>query len=236
MNVTALEKRIFDRLEENPAAPTSFTEPEALAALNHAYFLFVFLTLCLEKTVTFTVTAATPFFGIRGTLTDYLLPLRLTIGGVRIRPSTLADLDAVDYGWQAHAGAPSRYATQGINLVAITPQPAIDTDSLFTYAYIPVALVAGSDVPAIPEEFHESLVKFALVRMRLKEGGNEFQKVLPGLKDFLGDAAKLGNFVRARSIGRKYDTVPFELKAADLSRLMKSLGGKGVSDGQPATG
>jgi hypothetical protein len=209
VNVTALEKRIWERLEQDPAAPVT-PEPEVLHALNVAYFTLALLTLYLEKTIAITLTAGKAFYGIRNLAPDYLRPLRLVSGTplARLRASRLADLDAIDINWmitttrQSPADGvdpPSRYAAAGLNLLAIWQQPTADVAALFTYAYDPPPLVAGADSPLVPEEYHESLIKFALVFLRLKEGGQELQKVMPLFGEFIADAAKLGDFVRARS-------------------------------------
>ncbi len=79
MNVTALEKRVYERLEQDPGAPIT-PEPEVLHALNQAYYTLVLLTLCLEKTVAVTFAASEPIFGIRNKLPDYLRPLRVRVG------------------------------------------------------------------------------------------------------------------------------------------------------------
>lgn len=237
MNLTALEDRVWERLEQDPDAPVT-PETEVRHALNQALYLLQLLTLCLEKTASLTLTAATPHLGIRGQLTDYLVPLRLTVAGARLRPITMQDLDSLDAGWQVSAGTPIRYGTRGINLLFVYRQPATDTTALLTYAYVPAALASGSDSPGFPEEYHESLIKFALVWLRLKEGANEFDKVLPLLGEFIADAKKLNAYVRARSLAAQYDTLPFQLKLFDKSRLMKSIAdtAKGAANGKPTAG
>lgn len=242
MNVTALEKRVWERLEQDPAAPV-MPEPEVLHALNTAYFLLCLLTLYLEKTITITLAAGKAFYGVRNLAPDYLRPLRLVSGTplARLRPSRLADLDAIDINWMITTSRPSptdgvdppsRYVAIGLNLLAIWRQPTANVAAQFTYAYEPPALVLGNDAPLLPEEYHESLIKFALVFLRLKEGGQELTKVMPLLAEFLADAAKLGAYVKARSAASAYDSFPAELRAQDISRLIKGLtaGPKAVSN------
>lgn len=242
MNVTALEQRIWERLEQDPAAPVA-PEPVVLHALNAGYLLLNLLTLYLEKTATFTLTAGKAVYGIRNLLPDYLRPLRLVSGDplARLRPSRLADLDAIDTNWQITTARPSpddgvdppsRYVALGINLLAIWQQPTRDVPAQFTYAYEPPLLAIGADVPRLPEEYHESILKFALVYLRLAEGSQELQKVMPLFGEFMADAGKLADFVRARSIGASYDSLPFELKRFDTSRLIKGL--KEAASAKPA--
>ncbi len=243
MNLAALEKRVWERLEQDPLAPVT-PEPVVLHALNQAYLTFVLLTLCLEKTATITLAAGKPIYGIRNLLPDYLRPLRVTSGDpvARLRPCSFRDLDALDTRWQDTnlsanpVDPPSRYFTVGCNLFGVWRQPTADVSADVTYAYLPPPLAAGGDVPLTPEEYHESLVKFALVWVRLPEGAGELAKVTPLLGEFLADAAKLGGYVKARSVAAAYDSLPFEIKAADISRLVKGIVAKGAADAKPAAG
>lgn len=235
MTVLQSKQRVWQHLEQDPAAPTT-PAADVLHALNVAQYTFVLLTLCLEKTVTFTLAAAKIFYGIRNLVPDYLRPLRLMSGEpfARLRPCRLADLDALDANWQAVEFAapdatsiddpPSRYFTVGLNLLGVwRPRPFTPQGANFTYAFEPPAMVADGEIPPIPEEYHETLVKFALVWLRLSEGSTELAKVMPLLGEFLTDAQKLGGFVRARSIAAGYDSLPWEIKTGDISRLLKDL-------------
>jgi hypothetical protein len=161
----------------------------------------------------------------------------VTVGGARLRPVTLADLDALDANWEASAGAPTRYGTLGLNLLWVYSQPVNTTAAALTYACVPAALALQTDTPLIPEVYHEELVKFALVWVRLKEGTDEFDKVLPLLGEFIAAASKLSTYVRARSIERGYDTQPFQFRLFDKSRLVASIAAavKGAN-AKPATG
>ncbi len=241
MTVATMEQRVWQRLEQDPAAPVT-TEPEVLHALNQAERTFVLLTLCLETTAVLALTAGKVFYGVRNLFPNYLRPLRLMSGDpfARLRPCRLADLDALTIDWQTSASVDpaSRYFTLGINLFGVWRAPPIDVAANFTYAYEPPALVVQNAIPQVPTEYHETLVKFAVVWIRLKEGSTELAKVMPLFAEFIADAKKLGAFVRARSVASGYDSLPFELeKGFDMARMLKTLMPKqGGSDGKPATG
>jgi hypothetical protein len=100
-------------------------------------------------------------------------------------------------------------------------QPAAGATLSVTYARAPVALVLDTDVPEIPAEYHGALVKYAVYRCRMGEGGQEFAKTLRYFDGFLDGAAHYARYVRARNIGSRYDKVPFELEHFDRSRLLK---------------
>lgn len=220
MDLTVILDRVAERLDENTTTGVFYTNAEMTEAINEAQRLFVLLTLCLEKTATFALTAATAYYtDVRTTLTDYMLPLRVTLSNTRIRPATLHELDYLATAWEGTAGTPTHYAARGFNLLAVYPQPAAGGSSLsITYAYEP-AVLSGSATPEIPEEYHPSLVDEATSICRLKEGGQEFQKYLMYHERFLKDAAKLAKYVRGRSIAQGYDRYPtFDLERHDISR------------------
>jgi hypothetical protein len=219
MTAGDISDRIIARIDDSPSAPASCTAPEVMAAINEGQQLAGLLTLFLEKTTTFQIPGASPWFQIRSVLADYLVPLRLVVGGARIRPSTLAGLDARSSAWQATAGTPAYYAAVGCDLVAITPQPAGQTASSLTYAASPAA-VTSVDTPQLPEAYHQSLVSYGKYRVRLKEGAQSLSRGLEDLNSFLDDIQLLGDYVRARSRAARFDQEPFELARFDRSRLI----------------
>lgn len=219
MTAAEIEDRIWERVDDNPDAPATCTAAEVLAAINEGQELFALLTLCIERTVSVTLTAGAAWGDVRSVLGDFLCPLQIAVAGTKVRPATLAELDAWNSDWQATAGTPERYATLGFNLFAVTPHPAIDTAASFTYAAAPVALV-GDDFPEIPEEYHPALIDYGVYRVRLKEGAQGLKRGMANLQRFLESARECGDYVRARSRAARYDTLPFELALFDRSRLI----------------
>lgn len=228
MTAGEISDRIVARLDDSVSAPgsviaTTHPPPEVLMAINEAQELFALMTLCLETTLTLTLTAYSTFVNISTTLPDYLVPLRLSTGAGRVRPATLADLDAENTSWQATSGTPLRYATLGFNLLIVTPQPTADTSSTFRYARSPLRLVNDTDVPEIPLEFHQCLADYGVYRVKLKEGGQQLQRGMKYLNAFMDEATRFGNYVRQRSLAARLDTLPFELALYDRSRLINKV-------------
>ncbi len=228
-----MSNRTLERLDEIDAGDTAPSAVyygaggEVTAALNEAQRFFVLLTLALETTATFTLPAygvdvTTPFYHMRSSYPDWLLPLRVTLlTGTRVRPTRIQDLDLFDSGWQTTtATAPLRYAALGFDFMVVYPQVEEELAINITYAQAPVPLVSDTDVPQIPEEHHPDLVDYAVYRLRMKEGGQEFQKVLTYFNRFLDGAQAYGNYVRARNIGSGYDKEPFEMELFDRSKLI----------------
>jgi hypothetical protein len=224
MTVAEIETRTLKRLDDDGAKPTFWSGKEFLAALNEAQRFFVLLTLCLEKTAPLALQPGVAFYRVGATYGDWIVPLRVTVAGtgLKVRPARLAELDAENSDWQHTPGTPARYACLGFDLVAVTPQPAAGGTSLdVTYARAPTRMTAGTETPEIPEEYHGSLIDYAIPRLRMKEGGQEFAKTLPLFKRFLADVTKLATYVRRRNLGQSYDTLPIELERFDASKLFR---------------
>jgi len=221
MTATEIISRALKRLDESAAAPEFYSVSEALERLNMGERLYACLTLCLETTANYALAASTPFDHLFNNLPGFLVPLRVRIlGGARLEPARLAELDALDPQWQKTPGAPERYGVFGFDLLAATPQPSAITTLAVTYARLPDPMTAGS-TPAIPAEDHTALIDWLQFSLRLKEGGQEFLQAVPHFERFLDSAGRRGRFVRRRSLAQRYDQQPFELAAFDRSRLRK---------------
>ena len=230
MTVAQICGRIITRLDDDPAAPVSVqvgsgptvdgvvVADEVLAAINEGQEFAAMLTLCFEKTASFDL--GTTWFRPREILTDFLVPLRITVGGLRLRPATLAELDASNEFWQLTSGTTQRYVTNGCNLLAVTPQS--DVTAQFTYAYSPAEL-GPSATPDLPEGYHQDLVEYGVYRCKLKEGAQQLARGLGNLNTFLDAMTRLGNVVRARSLAARYDVMPFELQLFDRSKLIDEI-------------
>ena len=225
-----ISDRIIGRSDDDPTAPGSVAidpnggtvPPEVLAAIAEGQELASWMTLCLETTVSVTLTASNTFWDMRALLPDYLVPLRIMGAAGRIRPCTLAELDARNDAWQSTAGTPDSYLSLGWGFYGITPQPAIDTVVQFTYARSPAPLVADSFLE-IPDAYQSSLIDYGLYKVKLKEGGQGLTRGLAHLNRFLDEMTKLGAYVRQKSLAARYDIQPFELQLFDRSRLVDQI-------------
>ena len=220
MNLSTLRASVLERLGEASGVSGYYDAADANDALNRSQRLFVLLTLCLEGSGTITTAAATAWYMLRTQITDWMVPLTLEFDGAKVRPARLSELDALSATWQATAGDPERYALSGMELLALYKQTAgIDTLDVI-YARCPARLYVDADVPEIPVEYHELLVDPSVAMLRLREGGQELEKVKPLFGRFMGGAKELGNYVRRRSLDLRYDRLPAELDRYDLSRLL----------------
>jgi hypothetical protein len=196
----------------DPATGGYYTLQMAQDAIDAAQVLMSFTTLCLETTQAFTVT--TPAVDLSSVWTDGIVPLRLRIGGAKIRPANLGMFAAAEPGWYAASGTPSRYAMVGDNLLVLNKTTGAGVSVQLTYARLSAQLTDPSQSLEIPEEFQPALVEFAVPWLRMSEGGQEFTKVLPRLKAFAEAQSQLADNVRKRSIANAFDALPYEMSKA----------------------
>lgn len=214
MTAGELQQRVLARAGEDPSAPRYYTAAETLAALNEAQRVFCLLTLCLEDVGTLALTAGQGWTSLPAAFPRLLLPLRVRLVSLgKLLPARLQDLDARDPHWQVEQGVPARYACVGANLLAVSPVPAANLALEIRYARGPSVLTQATHVPEIPGEDHAALIDYAVARLRVKEGGQEFGESRPLMGRFLQAVERRAAMVRTRSRAHRYDRVPFELTA-----------------------
>jgi hypothetical protein len=220
VTLAAMRALVFERLDEDPSNPGSWTAAEVNAALNDAQSFFALITLVLEKTLTLdvTTTLGAPFAWMVGT-PDWLMPLRVRCAGQKVRPMRLADMEALDQGWLSAPGtAFTRYGQIGADHLFFYPSAHAQLD--IRYAYSPAVMAADNDTPQIPDVYHPLLPLYAKYQLLQKLGGAEFQKGMADLKEFLAAAGKCADLVRARCLAYRYDNTPVEISRLDLSSLV----------------
>ena len=230
MNVLELQRRIIDRVGDDPDVDPSlmhYGPTEVLAALNQVQRLFCLFTLCLETTANFGLTGLARYHMLNQ-FADWIAPLRLRNAlGNKIKPSRLADLAALDRSWAAHAGTPVRYARTGFDLLSFYQQ---NTSTIsITYARSPIDLLSSypadnGQAPEIPARYHPTLIDGAIPILRVKEGMQEWQKVLGQWDRYVDAVQELANEVRARNREQGLDTLPIEIKRYDRSRMLQKAG------------
>lgn len=211
-----LKSHVCMLLGESRTAPVFYTFPEIEAALNQAQRLFAFLTLCIERSVSLALESSV-FFGSQ-LPSDWVLPLRIkdttlaaAPSNAKVHPARLEDFIAENLWWQYDVGLPKRYAVLGSSGLVIFPAAAAPGGSVrVRYAAMPVLMDSDGDIPEIPAEYHNTLADWAVVRLRCKEGGQEFMKEMARSQHFFEDAKKLALWTRSRYLGLGYDTVPSE--------------------------
>ena len=187
-----------------------YTETEALTAIDEAQKFFSLLTLCLESSGTVPLTSGTCFYSIRDYLTGFLVPLRVSVSGVRLRPAGIADLDGRYYTWQNTPGTPERYLQAGMNLFAVVPQPTGSTSATVLFAREYTTVSSSGDSLESPREYHPAIVAYGLYYLLQKRGGQYLQYAITEWQKYLTAASQCADYVRRRNRARQYDTLPFE--------------------------
>ena len=223
MDVADLKSHVWTQLDEDPLLPVT-PAARVLAKLNQAQRLFAFFTFAIERRVTWTVPAATPYVDVLETYPDFIAPLRLTLNGARIATGSIAQLNALDETWEVRPGTIKRYGVRGCGLVYVSPQPEEPTPVEMLYAAMPAPLVNDGNVPEIPAGYHAVLHDYAAAALRTAEGGEQLARMAQGLQSFLASAFDFSSKMRARSLSLRYDFVPPELERVDLSRVLKFRG------------
>lgn len=216
MTCGEMADRVLKEVGEDPSAPVYYRRNEAFDALNEAQRFFALLTLCLESVGSVALEAAATWYDLLGALPDLGVVVRVARStGEKLRPCRITDLDARGATWQSEPGNPSRYGVAG-PLLAIHPRPVAGGGSFTpTYARMPARMSADAGTPEIPAENHLDLVDYAVYRLRMKEGGQEFLKELPRFNRFMAAAKKMADYVRRRNGGGAYDRLPFELEGTN---------------------
>ena len=213
MTCGEMADRVLKEVGVDPLAPVYYHHNEAVDALNEAQRFFALLTLCLESTGSVALEAAITWYDMLGSQPDMGVVVRVSRStGEKLRPCRITDLDARGATWQGEAGNPVRYAVAG-PLLAIHPRPAINSgEVVLLCSRMPARMTADSAVPEVPAEYHPDLIDYAVYRLRMKEGGQEFVKELPRFQSFMAAAKKMADYVRRRNGGGAYDRLPFELE------------------------
>lgn len=225
MTTGELTTRTLELCGEDSAAPVFYTAAMARSALNEAQRIFAVLTLCQETTAAFPLSADTTWYDMRTAHPGVLAPLWVSYGGRKLRPRSLNELDALNETWQSTTGTPESYCYIGATgLLATYPQIDSDGNSItFVGATEPPVLLSDSDVPEIPTEHHESLIDYAVPRLRATEGGNEMMGELWRLDRFLVAVEALGNYTRGRALSKRYDVQPFEMARFDRAAFLADI-------------
>lgn len=222
LTLANLQDRLAERLDD--PLHIYYSLPQKRHALNMAQNLWALVTLCIERTATFTLTNGVAFYKPRTQLTDYLVPLRVLHSGSRLNNDSVHNFDAMSDSWRATAGNPERYATLGFDALWITPQPASGSHTLtFIYAAEPAQLVNSTDIPEIPNEQLVHIEDIAYFLLRLPEGGQEMAAAMEFFKRGVAGMQKYQKFVRNKTQGQVYDTDPLDEAATDIGRWVIKL-------------
>ncbi len=229
MTGNELTRRVLKRIGDDPDAGDAlahYTAPEVLVALNRCQRLFCFFSLCLEGQFTmtgFTVQIGFARYHMLDYVADWIAPLRIRAQGettsLKLTPTRLDELAALDEHWGDSQGLTTRYALSGFDLLSLYKQSFVTLD--FLYARGPAVLTSVSS-PEIPLRYQPALIDGAVPLLRIKEGMQEWQKTMPFWSRFMDAVQDCADKVRARNKELGYDSLPVEIKRYDKSHILKA--------------
>jgi hypothetical protein len=157
-----LTEKILD--DEGGEFNTTGSTGEIRRELESAELLLALhrMPLGCERTQNLTLSASTPMYQIRSVqsaaFSDFIWPLRITIGSVPIHPDNLNAIQSLHSDWHSAAGTPESYYMWCANFLGFYPVESA-TAKVTYLRRPPTAQSSGS--PIVAPEFHEILATYA---------------------------------------------------------------------------
>lgn len=194
-----LQSQLSDKLERSPFWATA----ELTAFINEALRTWSCLTGYWKRRVTLTTIANLPYYGLAGYMT---FGMRVEFNGVPLSPATVYEWDKGYPYWEGRPSptGPTEWAPIALNLIAVRPADAIGLNSLVLdgLSSAPI-LAAPTDYIDIGDEELSALLGYCQYLAVFKEGGAEFEAILPMYQAFLKAAAVKNEKLLSSAIFRR---------------------------------
>ncbi len=226
MTLNQLRDRVAKKVDEDRTATHRYIIDTLLdRAINRALAVFCFFTLCYEVTETLTFTASDPSLEILGTVPNFIVPLRVSQGGLHLSPKSIHRFGAQNNAWTGDDDIPNSYCFVAANLMAICPPPEAGYEEIdLMYAAFAADLSGGSDVPTIPAEDHEALASGAATWLRqVVIGGQHGEEGTRDMQDYFETIQRRAEQVTFRSKAARFDTIPAGVTKDALLKLLKGM-------------
>lgn len=197
MDFLALRKEVMRRLEEDSDDPVIFSDIEVGEAINEGYEELSERTEWREASESLSISSQ--YTNLRTSLTLEPLSVSRVFNSATSRWlvwTNLSKLDARDRRWQSTTGSPEWVFVRGMDTLGLYPKPGTATSCKVWHTAIPTRMVADTDTPGFPQEFHPALVDYGLYD--LFSQWREFKKSLEFYAKFLGWERRLNRWVRHR--------------------------------------
>lgn len=152
--------------------------------LEQAELLLTLRRSLYERTQTLLFDTTIPLYPIHAIFPDFIRPLRVTVAGVALRWSSLADVGRLNRAWWREFGEVESVFMVGKTLLGFAPLPDAVSAEVTYLAMPPTTIstpVAGTS-PMIGTEWHVSLSKYAQAVALGKEGS--YTRAAEALKEF----------------------------------------------------
>jgi len=192
-----MQTEVFRRLDEDSSSPAFWTLAQIKTALNEGYEEITDACEWNETSGTITTAADTTYYDLSSELTNFLAVRRIqNVTTSRWLTAThWRELDNSEVAsWQAVDGEPQYWFLRGLDQLGLFPVGASSIKVYYTS--LPTALSADGDTPTFPQEYHYSLVDYALYDLLAQEG--ETRKASRYWDRYLRGAAELKDHVQSR--------------------------------------
>jgi hypothetical protein len=215
--LTQVQAMVAARLQQSPF----WTAAEQTKLINEALRTWSCLTGYWKARIVLTTNSnLSPYYNIAGSLT---FGMRVEFDGSPLTPSSLTNWDKGYPQWEGRPSTPQEWAPVGISLIAVRPADAAGNNSLVLdgVAASPILKLAGDFIDIGSEELN-ALIGYTQYLAAFKEGGQEFESVLPLYQAFLKAAAVKNEKLMASAIFRRAMGIDTDL-AGQRPRRAKPL-------------
>lgn len=170
-NFLELQDEVLRRLEEVTGSPIVFTETELREAINEGYEDISERTEWNETNQTLSI--STQYTDLRASLTlEWLSITKAYNSGIArwLRWTSWRNLDQWDFRWSTVTGTPDKMFLRGVTQLGLYPTPTSATSIKIFHTALPARMVADTDVPGFPREFHPAIVQYALYDLFSQDG------------------------------------------------------------------
>lgn len=186
MNLGDMKRRVWNIVGDESGL---FIEAaELVDYINDGYNDLARRTKLLRDVSSINVVSGTAEYALPA---GFILEKRVTFRGSRIKKTTIEMIDQVDWDKDltTNTGIPVNYYIWGLKL-GLYPTPNVTEASALKlyFTRLPlVALVADGDIPELPLDMHEDIVRYAVARSR--EQAEDFEVAQSTMGDYSQRAA-----------------------------------------------
>jgi len=198
--MTLQEMRTETRRYLDEATNVFFTDQDIDDALNDGWEELADAAEWAEREATITLKTHRTYYDLSTVLADSFLSLRRCWNTQTQRWLVPVDPRELDEGyrqWELNTGPPQKYFIRGLWWLGVWPAPPADSLGLrIYYTAVPPKLTMNSAEPAVPIEYQQSLIDFALGRLLAQE--RETKKSIQHFKLYGDLEAEFAQFVDKR--------------------------------------
>lgn len=174
MNLSEMTANVFRRLTESQTtgAAVTWTEDQIHPAINEGYLDFCEQTKMFEREAELTCVKGVPLMDMRWAFAYPFLGVRRMYSralSLTLMPTSIKARDDRDNRWEMSSGRVQRFFTRGLYVLGLWPVPQTGEQWRASVTSLPAAMVNDTDVPEVPEEFHEAFEIYACYDLKALE-------------------------------------------------------------------